>query len=162
MCVLRAREGWQGKTRRPCSQKGVHGNKVSRISIPPPFPPLHLLQTGRLVRIKLMVWSTYLLYGPSAAAAATAAAPLGSLLAYFLTGTECNTIRGWHFPRRYTHMHPLTLTHTHTHTYTRWMPSWPVRDQQASSSSSQQRDVRETSGRGFRNKIEIVFPQLSI
>ena len=117
MCVLRAREGWQGKTRRPCSQKGVHGNKVSRISIPPPFPPLHLLQTGRLVRIKLMVWSTYLLYGPSAAAAATAAAPLGSLLAYFLTGTECNTIRGWHFPRRYTHMHPLTLSHTHTHTH---------------------------------------------
>lgn len=58
--------------------------------------------------IILTTWTTYLLYGP-------AAAPLGSLDTF---STQFNTIRGWHFPRRY------------THTHTRWIPSWPVRDHQ--------------------------------
>lgn len=96
----------------------------------------------------MITCSTYLLYGP----AVTAAAPLVSLLT-FLTGTECYTIRGWHFPRRY----------TQTHTHTRWMPSWPVRDQHtaASSPSSQHGDTRKSSCYGFQNKTQML-PSIQI
>lgn len=86
------------------------------------------------LRIMLMIWTTYLLYGP---------AELLLLRPALWLLSDRNGMQ----------QNPWMALRKDIHTHNRWMPSWPARDHQtsASSPSSQRGNTDKTSGYGFLN-----------